>query len=485
MRKLWVQLTLSFGLVTLSGVLVVALLVNRQVSADFRQFVAQNQLQDTALLSELATYYAEQGSWRGVETVLDNFRSPGMGRMMGGGPNIVLADADGHVVYGSSRQSSADLLGQSDLADAVPIVSQEQTVGYLLVGAMHGQGELPMAAQRYLTQVNAVLLRAGLLAGMVGLLLGLVIAQGLAAPLARLAVAARHLAHGKLDERVATVGAAEVAEVARAFNEMADSLQRAEQLRRNLIADIAHELRTPLTVIQGNLRAILDDVYPLNKAEVATIYDETVMLSRLISDLRELAQAEAGQLALTTRPTNVASLIEAAVAPFAAQAAEQKVGLTVDVPHDLPSMQADPDRVRQVLHNLLANALRHTPPGGTIALSATLQTTNDRQQTTDDGNVAPPLLLCPSSFVVLQVSDTGAGIAADDLPHVFDRFWRVDRSRSRDQGGSGLGLAIARQLVEAQGGQIGVESVLGRGSRFWFTIPAATVAFLSSAHQIT
>jgi two-component system OmpR family sensor kinase/two-component system sensor histidine kinase BaeS len=279
------------------------------------------------------------------------------------------------------------------------------------------------------------------------------------------------MARGKLDERVPIAGATEVADVARAFNEMASGLQQAEQLRRNMVADVAHELRTPLTVIQGNLRALLDDVYPLDKAEITTIYDETVMLSRLIGDLRELAQAEAGQLALAPHPIDVAPLVEAAVAPFAAQAAEQEVVLTVDVPRDMPPMQADPDRVRQVMHNLLANALRHTPAGGTITLCARTEVRGLRTEVPERQASA----LSPQSSVLITVADTGTGIAADDLAHIFDRFWRANRSRSRDHGGSGLGLAIARQLVEAQGGQIGVESAVGQGSQFWFTLPIAAV----------
>jgi two-component system sensor histidine kinase BaeS len=187
-------------------------------------------------------------------------------------------------------------------------------------------------------------------------------------------------------------------------------------------------------------------------------------------------QVEAGQLALAPQPTDVAPLVEAAAAPFAAQAAEQEIALTVDVPCDLPPMQADPDRVRQVIHILLSNALRYTPAGGTISVSAMSETNEQRSTTNSARDSATPVACDPSSFVRVQVCDTGAGIAPADTLHVFDRFWRADRARSRDQGGSGLGLAIARQLVEAQGGQIGVESALGRGSQFWFTLPIAAVS---------
>jgi two-component system OmpR family sensor kinase/two-component system sensor histidine kinase BaeS len=470
MNKLWIQLTLAFSLVTVLGVAIVALLANRQVSADFRSFVAQSQVQASPIVAELSDYYAAHTSWEGVDRLLSDFAGARHGMMGRGGPAIILADAAGQVVYTSAAGQIGARLAQPDLTAATPISANGQIVGFLLVRAGSG-GAMPMAGQQFLTQVNWALLQAGLLAGGFGVVLGVVIARGLAAPLSRLSAAARQVAHGQLDQRVPVAGAAEIADAAHAFNEMAASLQQAERLRQNLIADIAHELRTPLTVIQGNLRAILDDVYPLDKAEVATIYDETVMLSRLIGDLRELAQAEAGQLNLAPQPTEVAPLVEAVVAPFAAQAAEQKVALIVDVTPELPPIQADPDRVRQVLHNLLANALRHTPAGGTITLCARSEVRGLSAESPD--RQASVLSSQPS--VLITVVDTGAGIAAADLPHVFDRFWRASRSRSRDQGGSGLGLAIARQLVEAQGGQIGVESTVGRGSRFWFTVPAADV----------
>ncbi|MBK9715026.1 MAG: HAMP domain-containing histidine kinase [Kouleothrix sp.] len=512
MNTLWVRLTLAFGAVTLVGVLVVALLANRQVSGEFRQFLAQSQLQDSPLVAQLADYYAAHSEWSGVAEVLDTFRGPGGGAGRGlrrGAPTFVLADSARQVVYDGSGSQPAALAPQ-DLADAAPIIVTGQTVGYLLVLAGAAQGDLPLAAQRYLAQVNVALLQAGLLAGLLGMVLGVLIARGLAAPLSHLAAAARQMAQGRLDQRVRVAGPQELADVARAFNEMAGSLQTAEQLRRHMIADIAHELRTPLTVIQGNLRAILDDVYPLDKAEVATIYDETVMLSRLVGDLRELAQAEAGQIALAARPTEVAPLVESAVAPFVAQAADQQVTLAIGVAPDLPAVQADPDRVRQVLYNLIANALRYTPVGGTITVAAILETnnrrltvddqrptTNDQRPTTlilsstlqaiDDGAAAHAprptsiathvdaarLVLGPWSFVRFEVADSGTGIAPDDLPHVFERFWRADRARSRGYGGSGLGLAIARHLIEAHGGQIGVASVVGQGTRFWFTLPTA------------
>jgi two-component system OmpR family sensor kinase len=232
---------------------------------------------------------------------------------------------------------------------------------------------------------------------------------------------------------------------------MAASLQKAEQLRRNLVADVAHELRTPLSVMQGTLTAQLDGVFPLDLEETAKLYDETRLLSRLVDDLRELAQAEAGQLQLNLGAINLERVIASTAVAFQAMASEQQANLITAVPDQLPLVRADSERVAQVLRVLLSNALRHTPANGTITIAAASF----------------------ADLVEVSLRDTGDGIAPDELPYVFDRFWRGDKSRARETGGSGLGLAIARQLIEAQNGSIGVESTNGQGSRFWFRLPIA------------
>jgi len=217
------------------------------------------------------------------------------------------------------------------------------------------------------------------------------------------------------------------------------------------MADVAHELRTPLTVIQGNLRAILDGVYPLEREEIATLYDETRLLQRLVDDLRELALAEAKQLKLNLQPIDLRVLIDATINNFGTAAEAQQIALGANLPAELAPVQADGDRVGQVIRNLVGNALRHTLANGSITIDVT----------------------ATSDQVRVQVIDTGEGIPPEDLPHVFDRFYRGDRSRARSSGGSGLGLAITKSLVEAMGGSIGVESRSGAGSTFWFTLPLA------------
>ena len=300
--------------------------------------------------------------------------------------------------------------------------------------------------ERFLDRLYVTLIIAALAAGGIGAVLGLGISRTIGAPLAGLAGAAHDFAAHKWDRRVPVEGTDEVADVARAFNSMADALQHAEMLRRNLMADIAHELRTPLTVMQGNLRALLDGIYPLEMREIATLYDETRLLSRLVADLRELALVEAGQLPLNLQTVELKTALGRSVEQFALAAEAQETQLELSG-SALPSVNADPDRLLQVMHNLLGNALRYTP-GGRITIAAEQHATNVR----------------------VRITDTGSGIAPEDLPHLFDRFYRGDDSRSGSN--TGLGLAIAKAWVEAMGGTIGVESNTGEGSTFWFTLQA-------------
>jgi two-component system OmpR family sensor kinase/two-component system sensor histidine kinase BaeS len=282
-------------------------------------------------------------------------------------------------------------------------------------------------------------------------------------PLADIIAAADAVAAGDLSVRVRTGFRGELGRLATRFNRMIAELERAEEQRRNLTADVAHELRTPLHIIQGNLEGILDGVYQPTPEHLAATLEETRLLARLVDDLQTLSLAEAGQLPLHPVTLSVAGLLSDVVTGFANQAAEQGVALQVADPRDLGELElvADPDRLDQVLSNLVANALRHTPSGGRVTLSAA---------------PLPGGELMPGG-ARLQVADTGAGIPPEDLPYIFDRFWRGDRSRVRSAGaGSGLGLAIAKQLVQAHGGQIHAESQPGQGTVFTIDLPGDTVS---------
>jgi two-component system OmpR family sensor kinase len=471
MNRLWVRLSLCFAAITAVAIVTVAVLVNRQVMAQLPSFVAHQQLADSGLVDALATYYQDHGTWVGVETIFAGMRaSGGQGHGQGklaSGMGLALADAQGRILsIDAGNQPITRTVGQqltsAEKDNALPISVNRNTVGYLVV-TTPAQATLSPAAQYFLTQINQSLILAGLAVGGIGLLLGLALAYGLARPLRGLEAATRRIAQGALDQRAPLRGPREVVALASSFNDMAASLQQAERQRQQLVSDVSHELRTPITVLQGNLRALLDDVFPLEKAEIAALYDETLLLSRLVDDLGELARAESGRLALDPRPLPLGPLVERTTSLFQEVAEEKSITLSTAIAPDLPLALADPHRTEQVLHNLLSNAARHTPAGGQIAVRVATDTTD--------------------TSLRITVTDSGQGIAREDLPHVFERFWRADRSRAREYGGSGLGLAIAKALIEAQGGSIGVESTLGVSSRFWVTLPVASDTFLTTNAQ--
>jgi two-component system, OmpR family, sensor kinase len=363
-NRLWVRLSLAFVFVAVISALAVAVLATSVASNQFQQYVARRDLlAQSGVLEDLASYYQTNGAWTGVESVLAQLAGRGQGR---GRPSLLLADAASNVVYDDRTQRAGTTLSDSERANAFPIEVNGVTVGYLLLGAQ-GRGTLATNEQDFLDQLQRTLLVAALIAAGLGIVIGLVISRTVSRPLAQLAQAARAFAAHNWDQRVQVRGTEEVAEVSFAFNDMADSLQQADALRRNLMADVAHELRTPLTVLQGNLRAMLDGVYPLERGEIATLYDETRLLNRLIDDLRELALAEAGQLKLHRQPIDLATLIGSTVTNFMPVAEERGLTLTATIDRG-GAVYADPDRVAQVLRNLIANALWHTPPQGHIVV---------------------------------------------------------------------------------------------------------------------
>lgn len=335
----------------------------------------------------------------------------------------------------------------------------EMTGRHLQMMGTGGMMVMGPQEQDFLGSVSAALWLAAGAGVLVALGLSLYLARQTVAPLHRLTLAAQAIAGGDRAQRVAVASRDEVGQLAAAFNTMAEALARDEELRRHMAADIAHELRTPLTVLQGQVEAMLDGVMAPTKENLAVLQEEVLLLSRLVTDLRTLSLAEAGQLELRPAPTDLAELARKALSALELQAAAKGVRLALNFSPGLPPALADPDRVAQVLGNLLSNALRHSPAGGEIRVEG------------------QALLEAPgqAGSLAVSVKDTGPGISPEALPHLFERFYRADPSRSRASGGSGLGLAIVKQLVEAQGGQVAVESPdsRGQGATFTFTLPAA------------
>ena len=266
-------------------------------------------------------------------------------------------------------------------------------------------------------------------------------------PLDDLLKAADRVGQGDYSIRVVEKGSREVRSLARAFNDMTSRLDQLDEHRRNLLADVTHELRTPLTVVQGNLEGMLDGVYPADGLMLRSLIDETKIISRLVEDLRTLALAESGTLQLKKEPTDLAMLARETATTFQTQTDAAGVTLSVDIPSDLPWLEVDPGRIRQVLTNLLVNALRYTPADGRLSIRY-------RQE---------------KGVAILEVQDSGVGIPAEELSHVFERFYK-----SSESGGMGLGLAIAKHLVEAHGGTITAESAPGQGTRIKVVLPLET-----------
>ena len=477
-RSLWTRLMGVFLGVIVLGVITMVVAVRLTTSAHLQRRVLSDDVsQANALADLLAVYYAQQGSWSGVDEWLagaatgpatqeptvgmgPGMMGPGMmGDWMGRwfqttrstGPlddRVVLLNETGEVIADTGDASLNEQHPPAHLQEAAPVVVNGRTVAVVLVGSMV-EPALNPADEDFLQAVNLSIFITAAAVGVFALIVGSMLFRQITSPLRAVSQAAEAIAAGQLDRRVEAKSSDEIGRLAQSFNQMAESLGQADVQRRNMVADIAHELRTPLTVVQGSLEAMLDGVYDLNPENIASIHQQTALVSRLVADLRDLALAEAGQLRLDWQTVELEALVAQATDGLQGQASEKGVTVKVALPQELPRFRGDGQRLQQVLFNLLSNALRHTPTGGTITTAVDAK--EDR--------------------VVVRVQDTGSGIPAEDLPHVFERFYRVDRSRARSTGGSGLGLTIAKRIVEAHGGQIWAQSWLGAGSTFAFSLP--------------
>jgi two-component system OmpR family sensor kinase len=479
----------AFLLVVAIGAIVIFWLTSRATKNAFNLYATRNgQALAQQLSPILADYYATNMSWQGVETFLQSQLSslsttgitgngqgqgqgPGQGHGVGAGrqdgiwgalgQHLVLANGLGTVISDTTGELNGQTLTSTQLANGAPVMVNDSLVGTILVTPNGYTGTNTLAGQ-FLVSVNKSIILSVVFASVIALLLGTILFVQITAPLRQLNKAANAIAKGDLSQRVAIQSHDELGELSHTFNQMAESLDRNETQRQHLMADIAHELRTPITVIQANLEAMLDEVLPLDAEQVAVLHDETLLLNRLVGDLRILSQAEAGALKLERQETDIGSLIQRVTEKIKVQAQQNGINLEIENTENLPRILIDEDRITQVLNNLLGNALRYTPQDGKIMVSATK---------------SPSL----AGTIQISVTDTGSGIDPEALPFVFDRFYRADQSRARNSGGSGLGLAIVKQLVEAHGGRVEAFSPVfskadkqGYGTRITITLPVTT-----------
>lgn len=454
-----IRLLLSYLLITLIAVSAVVLLARQGAVSEVRAFMFPGGMVNIEeLATSLESYYRQNGSWSGVESLL---RPPGrraqrgrawgmsgMGQGMMMNQRLRLADVNGQVVFDSQSDEALGHLSPAEISTARPLRVDSQTVGYLLA---QGGMAFSRADETFLLgRLTRAALLAGLVAAVLSLPLALMLTHTLMQPVRALTRAARRLGAGDLSQRVVARGNDELAELGQAFNRMAASLQQAEESRRALTADIAHELRTPLAVQRAHLEALQDGIYPLTPENLQPILDQNLALTRLVDDLRTLALADSGQLSLERTPTPVDDLVRQAVERFRPQADQRRITLQLSLESIRGlTLNLDPLRVEQIISNLLSNALRYTPQGGVIRVSGD----------------------CQGRFVRLTVHDSGPGIPPEALPHIFERFYRADRARSRAEGGSGLGLAIARQLAQAHGGDLQAANHPQGGAQFTLSLP--------------
>jgi signal transduction histidine kinase len=438
------QLIGAFALATLCAMVIVYAFADWSIQERFRTYRARAAtLQARPLQRFLTSYYYRFGSWEGLSELLN----PQLQELPPLEQPLIIADASGLVFISSDPKLLGRKLSERDLAAGVPIRVGAERVGTLIMAIP--AGTFTPLEQEFSQSIRDSILWAGGIALVIALGLGILLVRRLARPLAALRLAAEQISQGRLEPRVHITSNDELGRLGETFNQMAESLQRSEKLRRQLILDIAHELRNPLMIQQSHLELLLDNVVPPTPQQLQTIYEQNLLLGRLVRDLQLLALADAGELQILRTPTPMRELLQGIVAQVQPTMAEKSLRLEAEIADDLPTLAVDRQRIEQVLLNILDNACRYTPPGGTIRLSARRE----------------------GSVVHVSVLDQGPGIAPEDLPHIFERFYRGDKSRARSSGGTGLGLAIAKALIEAHGGSIWAENAPTGGARFHFTVP--------------
>src|SRR5215213_6742017 len=450
MRSISSKLILAFLSIGIISVAVIFVTATWNTRAEFIRFLTDETQNDT--VTQLSDYYQQYGSWEGVERVLHpDGDEPGMGP----GPKgrsypFTLTTETGIVIVPNGGYRHGQQVSPEDLAKGISITNNDKVIGVLVPVAMPFQGR-PREVE-FIERINRILLYGALIGAVIALLVGIFLSRTLTRPIRELTRATHAVSEGDLSQQVPVRSNDELGELAQAFNRMSSELSRSVNARKQMTADIAHELRTPLSLILGHAEAVHDGVLPPTHENFEIIREEATRLEHLVNDLRILSLADAGELSISLQRVAPQRLLEEVASLYQYQTLQKNVALELDIASPLPSIEVDPGRMTQVLTNILDNALRYTPEGGKIVLSA-------RES---------------AEQIELAIQDTGPGLNKEDLDHIFDRFYRTDSARQREGGflgGSGLGLAIARSIVQAHGGQLAAESEPGKGLNVIVLLP--------------
>jgi signal transduction histidine kinase len=396
-------------------------------------------------VARLESYYIARGNWNGVSDIFTNSLDIEAAQWR----SSILLDSQNHMVveYGRPLDPALSPVIQPPSGDPVtPIFVNGQLVG-TLVGGQNIQPSQRLFTFRFLQPV----LLASLVLAVFATMIGLVLTRRVVTPLAEVIAAAEEIAGGNLKMRARTKGSDDLGELGKSFNKMADALERNDRERRDMLANIAHELRTPLTVVRGRLEGIMDGIYPADVNSIGPALEEAYLLERLVEDLRLLTMAESHQLTFEIHELDLVEIARRALNMFQAEAEEKKIRLDLVTWPEKALVNADPLRTEQVVSNLISNALRYVPEGGRVWVDISRK----------------------ENEFEISISDNGPGVPEADLPFIFNRFWRGEKSRSRVSGGAGLGLAIAKLLVEGMEGKITARSQTEGGLQVSVSFAAA------------
>ena len=442
--KLTTKLLLAFLLVSVISSGIIVLFTRVATNREFEKFVSDRYKYE--LVEELGKYYQQNQTWDGVEKAFKQF---------GREPNdhdydrplfFSIAEPDGKIVVAGTDRKMGEILSAEELSHCSPIQVENKTVGVLLLA--YSPDRNPMEDE-FLRRLNGSIFLSAVGTIIVALFLGILLSRSITRPIRELTKATHAMADGNLNQKVNVRSRDEIGELAESFNKMSSDLSRSFNLRKQMTADIAHELRTPLSLIIGHAEGVHDGVLEPNHENFEIIREEAERLEHLVNDLRTLSLADAGELSVDFQPININNLISDIYTHYISPFNQQRITLNLKPASVTLTANLDPSRFTQVLNNILDNALHYTPAGGSVDIETKLV----------------------ENKIQISIQDNGEGVTPEEAAHLFDRFYRADEARNRNDGGSGLGLAIAKSIIDMHGGKIWAESEKGKGLKMVIKLP--------------